>query len=76
MRTRSTTLLVSEESVRMPASSWSLWFDPNWESRPGGEAAAIALLAARRATELHGGRLEVAPTESGGVRVSLSFPED
>lgn len=76
MRTSSTTLLVSEDTVRMPTSSWSLWFDPNWESRPGGEAAAVALLAARRATELHGGRLEVAPTESGGVRVSLSFPED
>ncbi len=75
VRTRATTLLVSEESVRMPTSSWSLWFDPNWESRPGGEAAAVALLAARRATELHGGRLEVAPSESGGVRLSLSFPE-
>jgi ParB-like chromosome segregation protein Spo0J len=74
-RTRATTLVVSEESVRMPTSSWSLWFDPAWENRPGGEAAAVALLAARRATELHGGRLEVAPTESGGVRLVLSFPE-
>lgn len=74
-RTRATTLLVSEDPVRMPTSSWSLWFDPTWESRPGGEAAAIGLLAARRATELHGGRLEVAPTETGGVRLALSFPE-
>ena len=74
-RTRATTLLVSEDSVRMPTSSWSLWFDPTWESRPGGEAAAIGLLAARRATELHGGRVEVAPTETGGVRLALSFPE-
>ncbi len=70
-----TTLLVSEDSVRMPTSSWSLWFDPGWESRPGGEAAAIGLLAARRATELHGGRLEITPTESGGVRLALIFPE-
>ena len=74
-RLRATTLFVSEDSVRMPTSSWSLWFYPNWENRPGGEAAAVGLLAARRATELHGGRLEVAPTESGGVRLVLSFPE-
>ncbi len=72
---RETTLLVSEDSVRMPTSSWYLWFYPNWQNRPGGEAAAVGLLAARRATELHGGRLEVAPTESGGVRLVLSFPE-
>jgi len=75
-RLRATTLFVSEDSVRMPTSSWSLWFYPNWENRPGGEAAAVGLLAARRATELHGGRLEVAPTESGGVRLVLSFPEN
>lgn len=75
-RTRATTLLVSEDSVRMPTSSWPLWFDPNWENRPGGESAAVGLLAARHATELHGGRLEVAPTESGGVRLALSFPEN
>jgi hypothetical protein len=59
----------------MPTSSWSLWFDPDWEGRPGGEPAAVGLLAARRATELHGGRLELSPTESGGVRLVLSFPE-
>ncbi len=74
-RTREATLLVSQDSVRMPASSWSLWFDAGWDQRPGGEAAAIGLLAARRATELHGGRLEIAPTEGGGVRLALSFPE-
>ncbi len=72
---RGTTLLVSEDAVRMPTSSWALWFDASWANRPGGEAAAVGLLAARRAAELHGGRLEVAPTERGGVRLALSFPE-
>jgi ParB-like chromosome segregation protein Spo0J len=67
-------LRISQDSVRMPASSWSLWFNPSWEARPGGEAAAIGLLAARRAAELHGGRLEVAPAESGGVGVAMSLP--
>lgn len=70
-----TTFLVSEDSVRMPASSWPLWFDAKWQARPGGEAAAIGFLAARRAAELHGGSLEVGPTESGGVRVQLSLPD-
>jgi len=71
---RATTLRISQDSVRIPATSWSLWFDPGWEARPGGEAAAIGLLAARRAAELHGGRLEVAPVESGGVGVAMSLP--
>jgi ParB-like chromosome segregation protein Spo0J len=74
--TRATTLDVFEDSVRMPTSSWSLWFDGSWEARPGGEAAAIGLLAARRATELHGGRLDVTPAGSGGVRLQLIFPEN
>ena len=73
--TRTTLLFVWEDAVRMPTSSWSRWFDADWEGRPGGHAAAVALLAAGRAAELHGGRLEVAPTESGGVRISLSIPE-
>ncbi len=74
-RTREIKLLVSEEAVRMPTSSWSSWFDASWENRPGGEAAAVGLFAAKRATELHGGRLEVAPTDGGGVRLALGFPE-
>jgi ParB-like chromosome segregation protein Spo0J len=73
--TRTALLFVWEDAVRMPTSSWSRWFDVDWEARPGGHAAAVALLAASRAAELHGGRLEVTPTESGGVRISLSFPE-
>jgi ParB-like chromosome segregation protein Spo0J len=74
-RARATTLVVSEDAVRMPTSSWSLWFDASWANRPGGEAASIGLLAARRAADLHGGRLELTPTESGGVRLALGFPE-
>jgi ParB/Sulfiredoxin domain len=73
--TRAATLTVAEDAVRMPTASWSRWFDSDWEARPGGQAAAIALFATRRATELHGGRVEIAPTEAGGVRLSLSVPE-
>jgi signal transduction histidine kinase len=73
--TRETTLFVWEDTVRMPTSSWSQWFDLDWEKRPGGHATAVALLAARRAAELHGGRIELKPTESGGVRLGLTLPE-
>jgi ParB-like chromosome segregation protein Spo0J len=72
---RALSLFVSEDAVRMPTASWSRWFDGSWEARPGGHAAAIALFAARRAAELHGGRVEIAPTEAGGVRLSLIVPE-
>jgi ParB/Sulfiredoxin domain len=72
---RTASISISEDAVRMPTSSWSRWFDSEWDQRPGGSAAAIALLAARRATELHGGRLDLTPTESGGVRLSLTLPE-
>ena len=35
----------------------------------------LADLADTFGPELHGGRFEVAPTEGGGVRLSLGFPE-
>ncbi|HXV60733.1 MAG TPA: ParB N-terminal domain-containing protein [Vicinamibacteria bacterium] len=73
---RGVTLSVSEDVVRMPTSSWSRWFDLDWEERPGGYAAGIALLSAKRAAELHGGRLELAPTQSGGCRISVVLPAE
>lgn len=72
---RTASIYLSEDAVRMPTSYWSRWFDPDWDRRPGGHAAAIGLFAARRAAELHGGRLDLSPTESGGVRFSLTLPE-
>lgn len=67
---------VSEDTVRMPTASFSHWFDLDWEERPGGFAAAVSLLAAKRATELHHGRLDLAPTAAGGCRVTLMLPTD
>lgn len=74
--TGSVNVTVSEDAVRMPTSSWSHWFDPHWEERPGGYSAAVSLIAARRAAELEGGRLEIAPTTAGGCRLTLSLPVD
>ena len=72
--TKGATLLVTEEAVRMPTASWSRWFDLEWEKRPGGFAAAVALLAAKRATELHGGHLDITPTEAGGCKLAVILP--
>ncbi len=72
--TKGATLLVTEEAVRMPTASWSRWFDLEWEKRPGGFAAAVALLAAKRATELHGGHLDITPTEAGGCELAVILP--
>ena len=72
--TKGATLLVTEDAVRMPTASWSRWFDLEWEKRPGGFAAAVALLAAKRATELHGGHLDITPTEAGGCELAVILP--
>ena len=67
-------LTVSEDAVRMPTSSWSHWFDPHWNERPGGFGAAVSLLAAKRAAELHNGGLELTPTPDGGCRLTMLLP--
>jgi len=74
--TNAVVLTVSEEAVRMPTSSWSRWFDPHWDERPGGFGAAVSLLSAKRAAELHNGGLEIAPTATGGCRLTLTLPTD
>ena len=74
--TNTVNLTVSEDAVRMPTSSWSHWFDPHWDERPGGFGAAVSLLAAKRAAELHNGRLEIAPTAAGGCRLTMMLPTD
>ncbi len=74
--THTVNLTVSEDAVRMPTSSWAHWFDPHWDERPGGFGAAVSLLAAKRAAELHNGRLEIAPTAAGGCRLTMMLPTD
>ena len=72
--TTGATLLVAEEAMRMPTASWSRWFDLDWEKRPGGFAAAVARLAAKRATDLHGWRLDITPTEAYGCELAVILP--
>ena len=67
-------LEVSQDVVTVPRPALARFFDQSWIDRPGGYAAAVGLLAARRVAELHRGRLDVAPGESGGCRLTLVIP--
>jgi len=65
---------VSQNSVTIPESTLSHFFDPGWVDRPGGYAAAVGLGAARRVAQLHGGRLDVLGGEQGGCQLTFVLP--
>lgn len=73
---RTVELQFSQDVDRPPDSAWGLWFDLQWRERPGGIASGIGLLAAKRATELHGGSISILPSPSPGCALTLSFPEE
>ena len=72
---RTVVLQVSQEVHRPPDSSWDRWFDLQWRARPGGIAAGVGLLAAKRVTELIGGGLSIVPHQGPGCKLELSFSE-
>ena len=67
-------LQVSQDVRRPPDSDWHRWFDLHWRERPGGIAAGVGLLAAKRVTELLGGHLSIEPRQSPGCTLTLRFP--
>ena len=72
---RTVVLQISQDVHRPPDSAWNRWFDLRWRDRPGGIGSGVGLLAAKRVTELLGGRLSIAPRQGPGCLLSLSFPE-
>jgi len=72
--TANRTVEISQSAVRVPIAAHARFFDPTWTAHPAGATAALQLAAARRIAEAHGGALEVAATDSGGCRFSLSVP--
>jgi signal transduction histidine kinase len=72
--TASRTVEISQSAVRVPIAAHARFFDPTWAAHPAGATAALQLAAARRIAEAHGGALEVAATDRGGCRFSLSLP--
>jgi K+-sensing histidine kinase KdpD len=72
---RSIVLQLSQDALRPAEGVWDRWFDLSWRDRPGGFAAGVGLLAAKRVIDVHAGRLAVLPRQGGGCRLALSFPE-
>jgi hypothetical protein len=68
-------LQLSQDALRPAEGVWHRWFDLSWRDRPGGIAAGVGLLAAKRVIDVHAGRLAVLPRQGGGCRLALSFPE-
>jgi hypothetical protein len=70
----SVSLEMAQDVVTFPSALLARFFDPGWADRPGGNVAAVPLLAAARIAELHGGRLDAAPGARGGCRLTLTLP--
>ena len=64
---------LSQESVIAPPSLMARFFDETCHGRPGGYGAAVALAAAQRVFELHGGGSKV-ESDGRGCRVALTLP--
>jgi signal transduction histidine kinase len=65
---------IAQDVVTFPAAQLDRFFDLGWTDRPGGQVAAVALAAAGRIAELHGGRVDVVPGPRGGCRLTLTLP--
>ncbi len=64
----------SQDVMTPPQILLERFFDEGYHGRPGGYGAAVALAAARRVIELHGGSAVVNPMESRGFRVVARLP--
>jgi hypothetical protein len=65
---------LAQDVVTFPAALLARFFDLGWAERPGGNLAAVVLVAAARIAVLHGGGLEVATGARGGCRLRLTLP--
>ena len=64
----------SQESVVVGPSLLAWFFDETCHGRPGGYGAAVALAAANRVVELHGGESRAESLKPQGCRVRLMLP--
>jgi hypothetical protein len=65
---------LGQDIYRMSPEQFGRMTDLEWTERPGGIPAGIALAAAARIAQAHGGHLEAHRKESGGCVFRLSFP--
>jgi hypothetical protein len=66
-------ITIAQPSAVLSEATLSRFFDAGWTERPGGVAAELAVLVARRAASLHRARLEATSSAGAGTIVSLSF---
>ena len=67
------TIELAQAAAGAPEAWSSRAFDPAWTERPGGGAAALAMLSVRAIAELHQGRA-TASTAGRGTRISITVP--
>lgn len=65
---------MAQDVVTFPPALLDRFFDLAWADRPGGQVAAVPLVAAARIADLHGGRLDVEAGPRGGCRLTLTLP--
>ena len=63
-----------QDAYRMSADQFARLSDLEWSDRPGGIPAGIALAAAARISQAHGGLLDARRTEAGGCALSIALP--
>ena len=61
-----------QDVFRLSADQFSRLGDLEWSERPGGIPAGIALAAAARIAQAHGGTLDARRTEAGGCTLVFS----
>ena len=71
--TRQIEFAISEVGTGVSTAWESRAFDPTWNERPGGTAAAVWMLAARTIAESYGGHVGVSAT-ARGVTVKMVMP--
>jgi hypothetical protein len=64
---------LAQDAVAVSPSLVDRFFEETWHGRPGGYGSAIALAAAKRVFELHGGSAQV-ESDLRGCRVTLTLP--
>jgi hypothetical protein len=62
-----------QDAYRLSADQFSRLADLEWSERPGGIPAGIALAAAARIAQAHGGLLDARRTDGGGCALVLSI---
>lgn len=65
---------LSQDVVALPHPLLERFFDESYHGRPGGYGAAVALSAAKRVMELHGGSVAITPIEPRGCRLVTRLP--